>query len=144
MKIKKPLECFKAYDIRGKLGSELDENIAYRIGLATSKALSAKRVVVGFDARESSPMLAKHVGEGICKTGADVYRIGLAGTEEMYWAVTKFNADAGIEVTASHNPIEYNGMKIVKKRSQPLTDYEFSCVKKFIEEGASTVVNLDI
>ena len=54
----------------------------------------------------------------------------------MYWAVTKFNADAGIEVTASHNPIEYNGMKIVKKRSQPLTDYEFSCVKKFIEEGA--------
>ena len=100
--------------MRGKLGEELNEEIAYRIARATVQSLGAKNVVVGFDARESSPLLAQSVIKGICDAGADALEIGCAGTEEMYSAVSEFNAGAGIEVTASHNPIEYNGMKIVK------------------------------
>ena len=70
-------------------------------------------MVVGFDARATSPDLARALASGICDAGADVLDIGLAGTEEMYAAVTEFDACAGVEVTASHNPIDYNGMKIV-------------------------------
>ena len=121
MSICLPLKCFKAYDVRGKVGEDLDEEIAYRIGLATVKSLAAKTVVLGYDARKSSPSLAKAVASGLCDAGADVLEIGLAGTEEMYAAVSEFNSEAGIEVTASHNPIEYNGMKIVKKASKPLS-----------------------
>ena len=118
------LKCFKAYDVRGKLGGELNEEIAYRIGRAIAQSLKAKTVVLGFDARATSPSLAEAVASGVA-SGADVLDIGLAGTEEIYSAVSAFNADAGVAVTASHNPIDYNGMKIVKKQSQPLSDQEF-------------------
>ena len=128
------LTCFKAYDVRGILGEELNESIAYLIGRATGQSLNAKTVAVGFDARESSPSLALAVMRGICDAGADVLNIGLAGTEEVYSAVYTFNADAGIEVTASHNPIQYNGMKIVKKGPQPLSDHEFAKIKYLAEE----------
>ena len=121
----KNLTCFKAYDVRGKLDEELNEDIAYRIGRATAQSQKAKTVVVGFDARATSPDLARAVAKGICDGGADVLDIGLAGTEEMYAAVTEFGACAGIEVTASHNPIDYNGMKIVGRGSKPLSDDEF-------------------
>ena len=133
----KPLTCFKAYDIRGRLEDEIDESIAFKIGKSTSQVLRAKKVVVGFDARETSPGLANAAAQGISQTGSDVLNIGLAGTEEMYWAVSEFKADAGIEVTASHNPIEYNGMKIVKAASQPLTDKEFFSIKSITEENIS-------
>ena len=135
MSISKNLTCFKAYDVRGKLGEELNEEIAYRIGHATAHSLKANTVVLGFDARATSPNLAKYVARGICDAGAEVLEIGLAGTEEMYAAVSEFGACAGIEVTASHNPIEYNGMKIVKHGSQPLSDQEFADIKHLAEQN---------
>ena len=116
------LNCFKAYDIRGKLGAELTEEIAYRIGRSVAQVLQTTHVVIGYDARETSPSLANAVARGVQWAGANVLDIGLSGTEEMYWAVTSQNACAGIEVTASHNPIDYNGMKIVKRGSEPLSD----------------------
>ena len=110
------LTCFKAYDIRGEIGVNIDEGIAYRIGRAVAQHFGAKSVVIGFDARETSPAFAAAAARGARDAGADVLNIGMAGTEEMYWAVTEFSACSGIEVTASHNPINYNGMKIVKDR----------------------------
>ena len=135
MSIVSKLTCFKAYDIRGRLGDELNEDIAYRVGRATAQSLKAKSVVLGFDARATSPSLAKAIANGICDAAADVFDIGLAGTEEVYAAVSNLKADAGIEVTASHNPIEYNGMKIVKQDSQPLTNQEFDRIKTLATEG---------
>ena len=126
---KNPLNCFKAYDIRGRVGEEINEDIAYRIGRASVQALSAKSVVIGFDARATSPELSASLVAGICDSGADVFELGLSGTEEMYFAVSAFHADAGIVVTASHNPIDYNGMKIVKSSSSPISEQEFSQIK---------------
>ena len=124
------LTCFKAYDIRGEIGVNIDEGIAYRIGRAVAQHFGAQSVVIGFDARETSPAFAAAAARGAMDTGADVLDIGMAGTEEMYWAVTEFGACAGIEVTASHNPINYNGMKIVKSGSQPLDDAaDFQVIK---------------
>ena len=138
MTVGKNLTCFKAYDVRGKLGEELNKKIAYSIGRATAQLQKAKTVAVGFDARATSPDLACSVAKGICDAGADVLDIGLAGTEELYAAVTEFEACAGIEVTASHNPIDYNGMKIVGRKSKPLTDREFRAIKK-LAEGKSFI-----
>ena len=129
----KNLTCFRAYDIRGKLGEELDVEIAYRIGRATAQAQKARTIAVGFDARATSPNLSRAVARGICDAGADVLDIGLAGTEEMYAAVTEYQACAGVEITASHNPIDYNGMKIVGRKSKPLTDWEFRAIQKLAE-----------
>lgn len=124
------LTCFKAYDVRGEIGVNINEDVAYRIGRAVAQHFSAKSVVIGFDARETSPVFAAAASEGARDAGAEVINIGMAGTEEMYWAVTEFGACAGIEVTASHNPINYNGMKIVKSGSQPLEDAtDFQVIK---------------
>ena len=124
------LTCFKAYDIRGEIGLNFNEDIVYRIGRAVAQHLNAKIVVIGFDARETSPAFAAAAARGAMDAGADVLDIGMAGTEEMYWAVTEFGACAGIEVTASHNPINFNGMKIVKSHSQPLDDVgDFQVIK---------------
>jgi phosphomannomutase len=114
------LTCFKAYDIRGRLGIDLDDEIAYRIGRAFAEALDAKTVVLGRDVRASSEELATSVARGVMDAGCDVLDLGLAGTEEMYFATTYFNADGGICVTASHNPMDYNGMKMVQAGSAPL------------------------
>ena len=126
---------FQSYDVRGKLGEELNEGIAYRIGRATAQSQQAKTIVVGFDARATSPDLAQALAKGICHAGADVLEIGLVGTEEMYAGVTEFDACVGVEVTASHNPIDYNGMKIVGRGSQPLTEQEFGLIKDLVEEN---------
>jgi len=124
------LTCFKAYDIRGEIGVNIDEGIAYRIGRAVAQHFNAKSIVIGFDARETSPAFSAAASQGARDAGADVINIGMAGTEEMYWAVTEFSAWAGIEVTASHNPINFNGMKIVKSGSQPLDDAgDFQVIK---------------
>ena len=136
MTSKKDITCFKAYDIRGKLGKELNEDIAYKIGRSTAQLKNAKTVVVGFDARASSPYLARAISKGICDGGADVLDIGLAGTEEMYAAVTEFGACAGVEVTASHNPINYNGMKIVGCNSKPLSDREFKSIRELVQDNS--------
>ena len=136
------LSCFKAYDIRGELGVNLDGGIAYRVGRAAAQHLGAGSIVLGRDARESSPELATAVARGVTEAGCDVLDIGLAGTEEMYWAVTEFGAAAGIEVTASHNPINYNGMKIVKAGSRPLDDAgDFRVIKGLVETRQWAEVN---
>lgn len=114
------LTAFKAYDIRGKLGVDLDEDIARRIGRGFARALDAKKVVLGRDIRASSLALADTVADALIAEGCEVLDLGLAGTEEMYFAVTHFGADGGVEVTASHNPMDYNGMKMVRAGSAPL------------------------
>ena len=132
--LKPELTCFKAYDIRGEIGVNIDEGIAYRIGRAVAQHFVAVSVVIGFDARETSPALAQATARGVSDAGADVLDIGMAGTEEMYWAVSEFGACAGIEVTASHNPINYNGIKIVKSGSRPLDDaIDFQVIKRLAE-----------
>ena len=115
-----PLTCFKAYDIRGRLGIDLDAGIARRIGRAFAQALGARSVALARDCRASSAELMDAVAEGLTAAGADVADLGLAGTEEMYHAVSHLGADGGICVTASHNPMDYNGMKMVRAGSAPL------------------------
>ena len=128
------LSCFKSYDIRGEVDVNINVNIVYRIGRAVAQHFNAKVIVIGYDVRETSPTFASALMEGIQDSGCDVMNIGLSGTEEMYWAVTEFGACAGIEVTASHNPINYNGMKIVKSKSQPLDkESDFEKIKKLAE-----------
>ena len=130
------LTCFKAYDIRGKLGEELNEDIARVIGEAFASVLDAKRVVLGRDIRPTSEALSNAVAEGLIAQGVEVLDLGLSGTEEMYFATTHFNADGGICVTASHNPMDYNGMKMVKAGSAPLDPAtELSKVKELAERG---------
>lgn len=116
----RPLTAFKAYDIRGQLGDELDEDVAYRVGRAFAEVLVAKRVVLGRDCRASSTALAGAVARGLTAAGVEVIDLGLCGTEEVYFGTAYHQACGGIEVTASHNPMDYNGMKLVGKGSAPL------------------------
>ncbi|MGZ5819615.1 MAG: phosphomannomutase CpsG [Burkholderiaceae bacterium] len=115
------LSCFKAYDVRGKLGDELNENIAYRIGRAYTQHLNARRVVVGGDVRKTSESLKAALAKGLMDAGADVIDIGMTGTEEVYFAAFHLDVDGGIEVTASHNPMDYNGMKFVGRGALPIS-----------------------
>ena len=115
------LTCFKAYDIRGQLGTELTDEIAYRIGRAYAEFIRPKNVVLGGDIRLSSEGLKNALSEGIRDAGSDVIDIGMVGTEQVYFATSFLNADGGIEVTASHNPIDYNGMKLVRANSRPVS-----------------------
>ena len=115
------LTCFKAYDIRGRLGVELNEEVAYRIGRAYAEFIKPKNVVLGGDIRLTSEALKNALSEGIRDAGSDVIDIGMVGTEQVYFATSFLNADGGIEVTASHNPIDYNGMKLVRANSRPVS-----------------------
>jgi phosphomannomutase len=130
------LTCFKAYDIRGQLGTELDEKIAYRIGRAYAEFLKPKSIVLGGDIRLTSEALKTALSEGIRDAGADVIDIGMVGTEEVYFATSHLNADGGIEVTASHNPIDYNGMKPIREGSRPISsDTGLLDIKRLAEEN---------
>ena len=111
---------FKAYDIRGKVPSELNRDLAYKIGRAYSKLIKAKKIVVGYDIRKSSTDICKALTNGLTDSGVDVIDIGLCGTEMIYFSTPFFDADGGIMITASHNPPEYNGMKFVKNGSVPV------------------------
>ncbi|MCC6076894.1 phosphomannomutase [Pseudomonas sp. GCM10022188] len=115
------LTCFKAYDIRGQLGRELNEDIAYRIARAYAEWLKPRTVVLGGDIRETSPALKAALARGLCEAGVTVLDLGMTGTEEVYFATWNLGADGGIEVTASHNPIDYNGFKLVRQGSQPIS-----------------------
>jgi phosphomannomutase len=115
------LGCFMAYDIRGQVPSQLNEDVAYRIGRAYAAYLQPKRVVVGEDVRLSSGELRKALVEGLTDGGADVAELGLCGTETVYFATDHFGFDGGIMVTASHNPMDYNGMKLVREGSRPIS-----------------------
>ena len=115
------ITCFKAYDIRGKLVDQLDEGVAYRIGRAFAEYLQVKTVVVGGDVRLTSRPLKLALAAGLIDGGAQVSDLGMTGTEEIYFATKYLGMDGGIEVTASHNPIDYNGMKLVKEDSKPVS-----------------------
>jgi len=115
------LKCFKAYDIRGRLSDELDEALATRIGRAYAEIVGTGTIIVGYDIRQSSLGLAKALSEGLTAAGCDVIDIGLCGTEEVYFQTFHREAKGGIMVTASHNPIDYNGMKLVREDSRPIS-----------------------
>ena len=122
----KELTCFKAYDIRGQLGTELDTDISYRIGRAYGQFLKSendadKTVVVGGDVRLTSEELKQALANGLMDSGVNVVDIGVTGTEEIYFATFHLGVDGGIEVTASHNPMDYNGMKLVREGSKPIS-----------------------
>ena len=128
------IDCFKSYDIRGVVGQTVTEDVFYRIGRALVRVMDANSVVVGYDARASSPALATAFGDGVRNEGADVISLGLSGTEEMYFATSHYNAGSGAVITASHNPIEYNGMKFVGPGSAPLdVNNEFLAIKSIAE-----------
>lgn len=115
------LSCFKAYDIRGRVPGELNEEIAYRVGRALADELGAMTAVVGWDARLTSPAIADALAGGLQDAGVSVTDIGISGTEMVYFATAKYGFDAGVMVTASHNPPEYNGMKLVREGSKPIS-----------------------
>ena len=121
------LECFKAYDVRGIIGDTIDEHAFYRIGYAAGVVMKAKSAIVGYDARATSSEFANAVAIGLTEAGADVIEIGLCGTEEVYAATAEFETDVGLMVTASHNPINYNGIKFIGPLARPLeVESEFS------------------
>ncbi|AIL79859.1 phosphomannomutase/phosphoglucomutase [Acinetobacter baumannii] len=115
------LTCFKAYDIRGKLGTELNEEIAYKIGRAYGQIYKPKTVVVGCDIRLSSEALKQATIRGLNDAGVNVFDLGMTGTEEVYFAAFHLDVQGGIEVTASHNPMDYNGMKLVRENARPIS-----------------------
>ncbi|MDP9567986.1 UNVERIFIED_ORG: phosphomannomutase [Kosakonia oryzae] len=135
------LTCFKAYDIRGKLGEELNEDIAWRIGRAYAEFLKPKQVVIGGDVRLTSESLKMALARGLMDAGCDVLDIGLSGTEEIYFSTFHLGCDGGIEVTASHNPIDYNGMKLVRHGAQPISgDTGLNEIKRLAEENQFTKI----
>jgi phosphomannomutase len=136
------LTCFKAYDIRGKLGEELNEDIVYRIARAFAIFLKPQSVVVGGDVRLTSRDLKMAFAKGLQDQGVDVIDIGLCGTEEIYFATSYLGVDGGVEVTASHNPIDYNGLKMVRAGSQPISgDTGLNEIKRLAEENRFPPIN---
>ncbi len=134
--MKTDITCFKAYDIRGRVPDQLNDDVAYRIGRAFVEFLGAKRVAVGHDIRLTSNELTNALIEGITDGGADVVHIGQCGTEEVYFATFELGVDGGICVTASHNPMDYNGMKLVREGSRPISgDTGLDDVKAIAEAG---------
>ncbi len=130
------INCFKAYDIRGRVPDELNDDVAYRVGRAFAEYLNAKRLVVGHDIRLTSPALTNALVRGMTDAGADVIHIGQCGTEEVYFATFALEVDGGICVTASHNPMDYNGMKLVREGSKPISgDTGLLDVKALAESG---------
>ena len=136
------LSCFKAYDIRGRLGEELNTDIAYRIGRAYAQYLNAKKVVVGGDVRETSEELKQALAQGMMDAGCDVIDLGMTGTEQVYFAAFHLDVDGGIEVTASHNPIDFNGMKLVRRDAKPISgDTGLKDIQALAESGGFEVVD---
>lgn len=115
------LSCFKAYDIRGQIPTQLNEKVAYRIGCAYAAFLNPTQVVVGRDVRLTSQALCQALTRGLRDSGVHVLDIGLCATEEVYFATFHRHLDGGIMVTASHNPMDYNGMKLVREQAKPIS-----------------------
>ena len=153
------IDSFKAYDIRGELGVNLNEALAYRIGRAFAQILSQRysaaveahdndmatlkpAIVIGSDIRHSSEQLKQATIAGIIDAGIDVIDLGMSGTEEVYFATSHYQALGGIEVTASHNPINYNGLKLVKEHSKPISaDDGLAEIQALAESGQFTTEN---
>ncbi|MBL8201845.1 MAG: phosphomannomutase [Chromatiales bacterium] len=135
------LHCFKAYDIRGRVPDDLNEDVAARIGRAFAHHVRPGTVVVGEDMRLSSPALADALAKGLNAGGADVLRIGMCGTEEVYFATSYLQAGGGIMVTASHNPADWNGMKLVREGSRPISgDSGLREIRSLAEAGVFPAV----
>jgi phosphomannomutase/phosphoglucomutase len=115
------IRCFKAYDVRGRVPDELNEDVAHRIGRATAEVLGDGAVVLGRDIRLSSSALQAALAAGLSEAGREVIDIGLCGTEEVYFATSHLKAAGGIMVTASHNPMDYNGLKLVREGARPIS-----------------------
>ncbi len=130
------LACFKAYDVRGKVPDDLDDSLAYNIGLAYAAYVQPSSVAIGRDVRSSSQAIAGALARGLQFGGANVYDLGLCGTEEIYFATAARGLGGGIMVTASHNPPEYNGMKFVREESRPISgDSGLKDIQSLIESG---------
>ena len=130
------LDSFKAYDIRGRIPDEINDDLAYDIGRAYAAFVKPKKVAVGYDIRLSSPQLAKALKRGLMDVGVDVFDIGLWGTEGSYFATAAEKLDGGIMVTASHNPPDYNGMKFVREEARPISaDTGLQDMRRLIETG---------
>lgn len=115
------LPCFKAYDVRGKVPSELNPDIAYAIGRAYAVHIQPKKVCIGYDIRLTGPELYRALARGLNDAGVDVMHLGMIGTEMVYFATAAYELDGGIMITASHNPPEYNGLKMVRVDSRPIS-----------------------
>jgi len=132
----RPIAGFKAYDLRGRIPDELNEDVAYRVGRGTAQFLNPKRIVVGRDIRLSSATLTDALCRGLTDSGVDVDDIGVCGTEGVYFACFDGGYDGGIMVTASHNPSDYNGMKFVRESSKPISgDNGLLDIRRFAERG---------
>ena len=131
------ISCFKAYDVRGRIPSELNQEIAFKIGAGVASHFSTKSVVVGYDVRPSSLDILDALARGIASHDSEVISIGLCGTEEIYFATNHLNTDAGVMITASHNPADYNGLKIVGSGAMPVSiDSGLGDIKSIAESVA--------
>jgi phosphomannomutase/phosphoglucomutase len=131
------MKCFKAYDIRGRVPEELNEDIAYRLGRAFARTVGEGEVVVGYDIRLDSPAFARAIVQGLNDEGRDAIDIGLCGTEEVYFQTFHRQVAGGIMVTASHNPIDYNGMKLVREGSRPISgDTGLREIERMVDDNA--------
>ncbi len=131
------ITCFKAYDARGKVPDELNEDIAYRIGRAYAEFIQPKQVAVGRDPRLSSDALFEALSRGLTESGVDVLDLGLCGTEAVYFAAFHQQLDGGIMITASHNPIDYNGFKFVGHGARPISaDSGLQDIRRIAEESS--------
>ena len=130
------LDAFKAYDVRGRIPDEINEELAYDIGRAYAAFVKPRRIAVGYDIRLSSPPLAQALKRGLTDCGIDVADIGLWGTEGSYFATFAEHLDGGIMVTASHNPPDYNGMKFVREEARPISaDTGLQDMRRLIESA---------
>ena len=141
---------FKAYDIRGTYPDQINEEVAYQIGRALITYLKCDKIAVGRDVRLSSPFLFKGLARGINDSGADVYDIGIISTDGLYFAVGKYGFPAGVMITASHNPRNYNGFKICREKAIPLSDthglneIQNIIVDKRYKEGKGKIIKEEI
>jgi phosphomannomutase len=130
------LSAFKAYDIRGRIPDEINPELVYLVGRAYAAFVKPKRVCVGRDIRLTSDQFAKELTRGLTDAGVDVLDIGLCGTEGVYFATFAWKLDGGIMVTASHNPPDYNGLKLVREQSKPIgTDTGLKEIAAIIQSG---------
>ncbi len=133
--------AFHAYDIRGIYNIDFDKEVAYKVGYFIPELLKTDKILVGRDVRDSSPQIHEYLLQGITDAGADVYDIGLATTPMVYYATASKHFDASVQITASHNPKEYNGMKISRANALPVGyDSGLSTIEKWINEKKATPV----
>lgn len=133
--------AFHAYDIRGIYGVDFDRNTAYKLGYFIPRLLETNKVLVGRDCRVSSQEIHDALLEGICDAGADVYDIGLSSTPMVYFATANYGFEASVQITASHNPAEYNGMKVSRKNALPVGfDTGLGQIKEWIDKGEETPI----